>query len=155
MSQNTVNAISSAEIKVVDTRIPVITPLLALLRSRKVIISIVSVLVSLAVTHAPELAPVREYLFVLIGTVALALIGGISWEDASAAAKEELPRLSEEPYVEVIEFKDILFLEGREQVRATLEKYLPPNLQSAAGELAEQIISDLSERVDKVIKDTL
>jgi hypothetical protein len=68
--------------------IPVLDPILLALRSRKVIIAIVSVLVALLVSYVPELAPVQDTLIVLIGTVALALIGGIAWEDAASAGRE-------------------------------------------------------------------
>jgi hypothetical protein len=70
-----------------DTRIPLLDPILLMLRSRKVIIAITSIAVSLLVAYVPELRHIQDALIVLIGSLGLALIGGIAWEDAATAAR--------------------------------------------------------------------
>jgi hypothetical protein len=62
-------------------------PLLNLVRSRKVIIAVATLFISLAVMRLPELASIQEPLLQLIVTLALALIGGITIEDAAKHAK--------------------------------------------------------------------
>ena len=69
-------------------RIPVLDPILIALRSRRVIIAIVSIAVALLVAYAPQLAAVQDALIVLVGTLALALIGGLSWEDAARLSRD-------------------------------------------------------------------
>jgi hypothetical protein len=71
-----------------EQRIPLIDPILLALRSRRVIIAIVSLAVALLVAFVPELAAVQDALIVVIGAVALALIGGLSWEDAARAGRD-------------------------------------------------------------------
>jgi hypothetical protein len=66
---------------------PVIEPFRRLLRSRRFTTAIVAVLVSIAVSLIPGLEEVNTELFVVISTVALTLIGGYSWQDATATAK--------------------------------------------------------------------
>ncbi len=68
-------------------RVPVLDPIVIALRSRRVIIAIVSIVVALLVAHAPQLAAVQDALIVLIGTLALALIGGLTWEDAARLSR--------------------------------------------------------------------
>jgi Na+/proline symporter len=69
-------------------RIPVLDPILIALRSRRVIIAIISIVVALLVAYAPQLAAVQDALIVLVGTLALALIGGLSWEDAARLSRD-------------------------------------------------------------------
>jgi hypothetical protein len=63
-------------------------PIYNLIRSRKVIIALVTLFVSLVVLRVPELASIQEPLLQLIITLALALIGGITIEDAAKKARE-------------------------------------------------------------------
>ncbi|MDX2140920.1 MAG: hypothetical protein SF123_22745 [Chloroflexota bacterium] len=70
-----------------DNRIPLLDPILLMLRSRKVIIAITSIAVSVLVAYVPELRHIQDALIVLIGSLGLALIGGIAWEDAAATGR--------------------------------------------------------------------
>ncbi len=67
---------------------PIVTPLIALLKSRKVIVSLCALLLNLLVAAVPNLAPLRGELTTVITGLALALIGGIAYEDAARAARE-------------------------------------------------------------------
>lgn len=63
---------------------PVIAPLLALLRSRKFIVAVITVLLDVLIAYLPSLEPVRSELltvFTLIGSV---LVGSIAYEDGKA-----------------------------------------------------------------------
>jgi len=71
-----------------SSRTPILDPVLLALRSRRVIIALVSVAVALLVAYVPELANVQDALIVLVGTLSLALIGGLSWEDAANAGRQ-------------------------------------------------------------------
>jgi hypothetical protein len=70
-----------------ENRTPILDPILLALRSRRVIIAAVSLVVALVVAFVPELAQVQDALIIVIGTIAVALIGGISWEDAATAGR--------------------------------------------------------------------
>lgn len=66
----------------------IIDPVLLILKSRRVIIALVSLAVSALIMSVPQLAPLHgELLFVLV-SLALALIGGLSIEDAMTAARD-------------------------------------------------------------------
>lgn len=67
---------------------PLITPLLLLLRSRKFIVSVCALAMNFIVAAAPELAPLRSELMTVITGLALALIGGIAYEDAARAGRD-------------------------------------------------------------------
>ena len=71
-----------------DPRIPIVTPILAALRSRKVLVAIAAVVTSLILSAVPELEPVRGEILTGVTTLALAVIGGIAVEDAAAAGRE-------------------------------------------------------------------
>jgi len=90
-------------------RRPIIDPLLLMLKSRRVMVALISILVGLLVNAVPELESVQNELTVLIATLALALIGGYSVEDAAHAAKTE-PRPSPDDVREALEkaARDIL-----------------------------------------------
>lgn len=62
---------------------PILSPLLALLRSRKVILSVVVFLVALLVYAIPALAPISGTLVSLLAVILIAIISGISIEDAA------------------------------------------------------------------------
>jgi len=62
----------------------ILGPIAALLRSRKVMVAIVSLLVALLVAAAPQFASVQAEMITLITVVALAVIGGTAWEDTAA-----------------------------------------------------------------------
>lgn len=71
---------------------PIWTPLVLLLKSRKVIVSLCALLMNLLVTALPALEPYRGELMTVITGLALALIGGIAYEDAARTAKEAAAR---------------------------------------------------------------
>ena len=82
-------------------RRPLIDPLRLMLRSRRVLIAVATFIVALIITLIPDLASLRYELFTLITTLALALIGGYSLEDAASSARlaredDTLQRLIEE-----------------------------------------------------------
>lgn len=62
---------------------PVVSPLLALLRSRKVIFSAIVMVIGVLVTQFPVLVPFRDTLISLLGIISLVVISGISVEDAA------------------------------------------------------------------------
>lgn len=65
-----------------------IDPILMVLKSRRVIIALVSLLVGMLVLAVPQLESLHNELLVLVVSLALALIGGLSVEDAVIAAKQ-------------------------------------------------------------------
>ena len=69
-------------------RRPILDPLLMALKSRRVIVALVALLVGILISAIPELAVVRAELLTLLMTLALALIGGYSVEDAARASRE-------------------------------------------------------------------
>ena len=71
------------------TRRPLIDPVLMLLKSRRVLISLVTLIVSIGIMLIPTLAPVQGEILVLIITLALALIGGYTVEDAVSIARQQ------------------------------------------------------------------
>ncbi|MEL6307348.1 MAG: hypothetical protein AAFV98_00665 [Chloroflexota bacterium] len=66
----------------------VIDPLLALLKSRRVLIALIALLVGMLMQIVPALAPLESELMILLVSLALALIGGYSLEDAVIAARQ-------------------------------------------------------------------
>lgn len=73
------------------TRMPIVDPLLLVLKSRRVLIALAALLVGLLLLAVPTLEPVRGELLTLVITLALALIGGYSVEDAALAARQASP----------------------------------------------------------------
>lgn len=61
----------------------ILSPILALLQSRKVVIAIVTAAVNILIVTVPSLEPVQTELLAVFTALALALIGGISYEDAA------------------------------------------------------------------------
>jgi hypothetical protein len=70
-------------------RRPIIDPLLEVLKSRRVLIALASLLVGVILLAVPELSPLRGELLVLVISLSLALIGGYSVEDAVSLAKQQ------------------------------------------------------------------
>lgn len=66
-----------------------IDPLLMVLKSRRVLIALASLLVGVIVMTVPELEALHSELLILLISLALSLIGGISLEDAVIAAKQK------------------------------------------------------------------
>ena len=69
-------------------RRPVIDPLLMALKSRRVIVALSALVVSLLVMAEPRLAPIRQDILTLVVTFALAIIGGYTVEEAARAGRE-------------------------------------------------------------------
>jgi hypothetical protein len=69
-------------------RRPVIDPVLLALKSRRVIVALAALIVGLLTLAVPELQPVRSELLTLVITLALAVIGGYTVEDAAHAARD-------------------------------------------------------------------
>ncbi len=72
-------------------RTPIITPLLLALKSRRVLVALAALVLGLLLAHFPALHSVQQELFVLLITLALAVIGGYSLEDAAYAARATPP----------------------------------------------------------------
>lgn len=75
---------------------PVLGPLMALLRSRKVMIALVALIAGVLVAVVPKLQPVEAEMIVLITLVASVLIGGTAAENVAqlrsdAVVKSALP----------------------------------------------------------------
>lgn len=69
-------------------RRPVLDPLLLALKSRRVMVALCALVVGVLTLAVPSLQPVQGEILTLIITLALALIGGYSVEDAARAARE-------------------------------------------------------------------
>lgn len=87
-------------------RRPVIDPLLLALKSRRVLIALSAVLVSLLTLAIPALQAVHGELLTLVISLALALIGGFSLEDAATAARTRSAAPDDETLRQLI--KDVL-----------------------------------------------
>ena len=66
---------------------PVIDPLLNLLRSRKVLTALVALGIAVLIALVPDLEHVRTELYTVVLTLAVALIGGTTIEDAAKHAR--------------------------------------------------------------------
>lgn len=67
---------------------PILTPVLALLKSRKFIVAVVALVINLLIAAAPGLEAFRTELVTVVTGLALALIGGIAYEDGAAIGRE-------------------------------------------------------------------
>jgi len=72
-------------------RRPIIDPLLLILKSRRVLVAISTLLVGLLTLAVPALDAVRGEILTLLIALALAVIGGYSLEDAARAGREAAP----------------------------------------------------------------
>ncbi|MBI1259903.1 MAG: hypothetical protein GC204_20740 [Chloroflexi bacterium] len=83
---------------------PLITPLIALLKSRKVIVSLSALLMNFVVAALPDLQPFRGELMTVITGLALGLIGGIAYEDAARAGRDagSLPPMSNADLIKLL-----------------------------------------------------
>jgi hypothetical protein len=71
-----------------SARRPLIDPLLLVLKSRRVLVALCVLIVGLLTLAVPDLRPVHSELMTLLITLALAVIGGYSLEDAARAGRE-------------------------------------------------------------------
>src|SRR5689334_11208934 len=92
-----------------SARRPLIDPLLLALKSRRVLVALCVLIVGLLTLAIPDLRPVHGELMTLLITLALAVIGGYSLEDAAragratqSAAPDELRDLIKEVLMDVV-----------------------------------------------------
>ena len=71
-----------------SARRPLIDPLLLILKSRRVLVALCVLVVGLLTLAIPDLRAVHGELLTLLITLALAVIGGYSLEDAARAGRE-------------------------------------------------------------------
>ncbi len=71
-----------------SARRPVIDPILLALKSRRVIVALSTLIVGLLTLAVPDLQTVRGEILTLLITLALAIIGGYTVEDAVKAGRE-------------------------------------------------------------------
>jgi hypothetical protein len=121
-----------------DTRIPILFPLLNLLRSRKFIVAVSSLVASVVVSLIPTIAPYTDLVVTAIIVVASVLIGGISFEDALVQGR--IDAIGNEVNVVGIEVKEVL--------RVALEEKLKSDTLS---EEEKEVLRDLLERLLKEI----
>ena len=69
-------------------RRPIIDPVLLILKSRRVLIALASLVVALLIMTVPQLEAMSKELLVVLITLALALIAGYSVEDAVSIARQ-------------------------------------------------------------------
>lgn len=69
------------------SNVPVIAPILALLHSRKFLVSLAGIIVNLVIIKLPELAPARDIFMAVVTATVLGLVGTIAWEDRASAAR--------------------------------------------------------------------
>lgn len=69
-------------------RRPLIDPLLLILKSRRVVVALCALLIGVLTAVVPELRAVHSELLTLLITLALAVIGGYSVEEAVRAARD-------------------------------------------------------------------
>jgi hypothetical protein len=72
-------------------RRPVIDPLLLVLKSRRVVVALAALIVGALVAAVPELETVQGELLTLVISLAFALIGGYTIEDATRIGRETQP----------------------------------------------------------------
>lgn len=70
-----------------EDRTPILGPLLLALKSRRVLVGLCILIVGILMMLDPRFASIKDQLLVLLVTVALAVIGGYSVEDAAAAGR--------------------------------------------------------------------
>jgi hypothetical protein len=75
-----------------SARRPVVDPILLALKSRRVIVALSTLIVGLLTLAVPDLQSVRGEILTLLITLALAIIGGYSIEDAARAGREQASR---------------------------------------------------------------
>lgn len=70
-----------------DARTAILTPLLDLLKSKRALVSLATIVVSILILAVPSLDSLRGELLTLVTALALVLIGGYTVSDAAAAGK--------------------------------------------------------------------
>jgi hypothetical protein len=67
---------------------PVIGPILNLLRSRKFMVALMTLVVDVIIAYVPALAEVQEPLLAVFTAIGVALVAAIAYEDAASSSKE-------------------------------------------------------------------
>jgi hypothetical protein len=114
---------------------PVLGPILAMLRSRKFIIALAVLLISLLTMAIPSLEEVRGELLTLLITLGLALIGGITIEDAAAKGREAAAAPAVPPAEAILDL-----------VKAALEAYFD-RAELEVVELSPEEVDTIAESV--------
>lgn len=87
-----------------DKQVTVILgPLVALLRSRKVMVSLAALIVTVIVALVPELAPVKAEMIVMIFAVTAAIVGGVAAEDVAKVRADATVKAGEATDVQIRE----------------------------------------------------
>jgi len=83
---------------------PILTPILAFLKNRKVIVSLCALLLNVALAAVPDLASFRPALMTVITGLALGLIGGMTYADAIRAGSDagSLPPMSNTDLIKLL-----------------------------------------------------
>jgi hypothetical protein len=71
-----------------QNRRPIIDPFLLILKSRRVLIALASLVVAVLILNVPQLEAISKELLVVVMTLALTLIAGYSVEDAASVARQ-------------------------------------------------------------------
>ena len=104
-----------------ENRVPIIEPLLLLLKSRRVMLSVINLVIVGLIMWIPELETLQTELLTILTAVYLALVTGISWEDAAAAGRnQELSDNWQDEMTDVIR-ETILLLADTSDIDATLD----------------------------------
>lgn len=69
--------------------VPLIGPLLTLLRSRKFLIALITLLVDVLVIYHPALEPVQNELIAVFTAIGSVLIASIAYEDRQSVSEQE------------------------------------------------------------------
>lgn len=108
---------------------PILTPILSLLKSRKFIVAVVALIINLLIAAAPGLEAFRTELVTVVTGLALALIGGIAYEDGAAIGREEAalpPKTNEDLIKELFgDFVDSVITNSSGQTTVVLKPGAP------------------------------
>ncbi len=64
---------------------PIVGPILNLLRSRKFMVALMTLIVDVVIAYVPALAEVQEPLLAVFTAIGVALVAAIAYEDAAGA----------------------------------------------------------------------
>lgn len=98
------------------TTLPIIAPLLSLLRSRKFIVILAGILTNVIIIYVPEIAPARDILMAAVTFLALGLATTIAWEDRAKFARDAAAE------IEAIDLEDLYRDAVDEILNAVLNK---------------------------------
>lgn len=108
---------------------PILSPVLALLKSRKFIVAVVALVINLLIAAAPGLEAFRTELVTVVTGLALALIGGIAYEDGAAIGRDvaALPPKSNDDLIKELfgDFVDTVITTASGQTTVVLKPGAP------------------------------